>query len=155
VNAPYLGDYVELSDGKNDFASTLGVGGGGGEHVPLARRTKPNRNDLTAAKESDWKKWVALYEDKRLSQGDYLGSLYDIGFDRPEAHAIRKGGRLYYAFYAQDFQGPIELRGLDKHAYRIRDYENEKDYGSVQGPTAPLTVSFQKHLLLEAIPDGK
>src|SRR5581483_1531449 len=162
VNAPYLGDYVELSDGGNDFASTLGVGGvvgsmfrwppesSSGRNDRAALRAR--RNDLTEAKESDWKKWVALYEAKRLSQGEYLGSLYDIGFDRPEAHAIRKDGRLYYAFYAKDFQGPVELRGLDKRAYRIRDYENDKDYGSVHGPTAPLTVSFQKHLLLEAIP---
>jgi alpha-galactosidase len=162
VNAPYLGDYVELSDGGNDFASTLGVGGVVGSMFRWPPESSPNRNDraamrarrndLTEAKESDWKKWVALYEDKRLSQGEYLGSLYDIGFDRPEAHAIRKDGRLYYAFYAKDFQGPVELRGLDRRAYRIRDYESDKDYGSVHGPTAPLMVSFQKHLLLEAIP---
>jgi alpha-galactosidase len=155
VNAPYLGDYVELSDGGNDFASTLGVGGVVGSMFRWPADPKPRRNDLTESKESDWKKWVALYQDKRLSQGEYLGSLYDIGFDRPEAHAIRKEGRLYYAFYADEFQGPVELRGLDRHSYRVRDYENDKDYGSVQGPTAPLTVSFQKHLLLEAIPDGK
>jgi alpha-galactosidase len=155
VNAPYLGDYVELSDGGNDFASTLGVGGVVGSMFRLPGGQNRRRNELTEAKESDWKKWVALYQAKRLSQGEYLGSLYDIGFDRPETHAIRKDGRLYYAFYAGEFQGPVELRGLERGGYRVRDYENDKEYGTVHGPTAPLTVSFHKHLLLEAIPEGK
>ncbi len=39
-----------------------------------------------------------------LSRGEYLGDLYDIGFDRPEAHAIRKAGSMYYAFYAPDIK---------------------------------------------------
>ena len=55
---------------------------------------------------------MALYEAKRLSGGEYLGTLYDIGFDRPEAHAIRKGDTLYYAFFAPRHDGVVELRGL-------------------------------------------
>ena len=38
-------------------------------------------------------------------QGEYLGGLYDIGFDRPEAHVVRKGDALYYAFFAKSFDG--------------------------------------------------
>jgi alpha-galactosidase len=100
-----------------------------------------------------WKKWVSLYKDKMLSRGEYLGDLYDIGFDRPEAHAIRKSGAMYYAFYAPQFQGKIELRGLERKAYKIHDYENNRDLGVVQGPTGSVDVQFSGHLLLEAQPN--
>ena len=33
-----------------------------------------------------------------LSKGEYL-NLYDIGFDYPEAHVIKKDDNFYYAFY--------------------------------------------------------
>ena len=81
-----------------------------------------------------WAKWTKLYDEKRLSQGEYLGGLYDIGFDRPEAHVVRKGDALYYAFFAPSFDGKIELRGLDARAYRLTDYVNGRDLGVVQGP---------------------
>jgi len=88
-----------------------------------------------------------------LSRGEYLGELYDIGFDRPEGHAIRKGSRFYYAFYAPEYTGRIELRGLERRAYRITDYANGLDLGSVRGPRAELRVQFKRHLLLEAVPE--
>ena len=47
-----------------------------------------------------------------LSRGQYVGGLYDIGFDKPETHVIRKGNTLYYAFFAPHFAGPVTLRGL-------------------------------------------
>ena len=109
--------------------------------------------DLTPEREKTWKKWLDIYQTKRLSQGTYLGGLYDIGFDRPEAHAILKDGRMYYAFYADSFKGDVELRGLEKRAYRIMDYENGGDLQTVEGPVARLEVEFVKHLLLEAAPE--
>jgi alpha-galactosidase len=151
--APYLGDYVELSDGGSDFASTLGIGGVVGSMFRWPADAQSRRRGLTAEKARDWQKWVALYSATMLSKGEYLGSLYDIGFDRPEAHAIRKDGRIYYAFYADAFTGKIELRGLDARAYHIRDYVNERDYGAVKGPVAALMVAFPKYLLLEATPE--
>jgi len=108
--------------------------------------------DLTPEKEAVWQKWISLYKEKMLSQGEYRGDLYDIGFDRPEAHAIRKAGSMYYAFYAPEFQGKVELRGLERRAYTIRDYENGRDLGVLRGPSASLDVQFAKHLLLEAKP---
>ena len=87
-----------------------------------------------------------------LSRGEYLGDLYDIGFDRPEAHAIRKGGEMYYAFFARHWNGSIELRGLQDRAYHVVDYVNGKDFGIVHGPQAAISVRFDKHLLLEAQP---
>jgi len=151
----YFGDHVELSDGHRDFASTIGVGGVVGTQFtwPVgAGSSRRNNYDLTPEKEAIWQKWIGLYKDKMLSRGEYLGGLYDIGFDRPEAHAIRKPDGMYYAFYAPQFQGRVELRGLERRAYKIRDYENDRDLGVLQGPAGSLDVQFTSHLLLEARP---
>jgi alpha-galactosidase len=83
-------------------------------------------------------------------------NLYDLAFDRPEAHAIRRNGRLYYAFYAgqidQRYRGSIALRGLEAQAYRVHDYVDDRNLGVVQGPEARLDVEFVGALLIEAIP---
>jgi alpha-galactosidase len=50
---------------------------------------------LTPAKEKTFTEWVRLHKEKMLSRGEYLGELYDIGFDRPETHAVRKGDCMY------------------------------------------------------------
>jgi alpha-galactosidase len=152
-SVPYFGDHVELSDGGDDFASTVGIGGVVGTQFTLMGngRSQP-KYQLTGVKERVWRKWVSIYTSKMLSKGEYLGGLYDIGFDRPEAHAVRRDGRMYYAFYASRYRGRVELRGLEARQYRVRDYVNEKDYGVLQGPTAGLVVGFAKHMLLEAVP---
>ena len=67
---------------------------------------------------------VNIYKDKMLSRGEYLGDLYDIGFDRPESHAIRKDGQMYYAIYALHWNGTVELRGLESRDYHVVDYVN-------------------------------
>ncbi|MGO8819557.1 MAG: glycoside hydrolase family 36 protein [Terriglobia bacterium] len=147
----YFGDHVDMSDGGDDFASTIGVGGVVGTNftwpVGSARRTKL---DLTPQKEEIWDKWIKIYKAEMLPRGEYLGTLYDIGFDRPEAHAIRKNQNMFYAFYAPQWNGKLELRGLEKRAYRLTNYETGEELGTVQGPTATWTAQFQKHLLLEA-----
>ncbi len=93
-----------------------------------------------------------LYNAKMLPKGQYLGELYDIGFDKPEAHAIEKDGRLYYAFYASTWDGPIELRGLGKGGYRLTDYYSGADLGTVTAATARIPAKFEKFLLIEAVP---
>jgi alpha-galactosidase len=87
-----------------------------------------------------------------LPKGIYLGELYDIGFDKPETHAIQKDQKMYYAFYADNWTGSVELRGLENQEYKIVDYVNDKDYGIVAGPDPKLDVTFEKNLLLMAIP---
>ncbi len=151
----YFGDHVELSAGGEDFASTVGVGGVVGTNFawPGAPGKKDKKLLLSRAREEKWAFWVKLYQEKRLSEGEYLGDLYDIGFDRPEAHVVRKGDGLYYAFFADRFRGTVELRGLSGRRYRIRDYENGRDLGAVEGPRASVPASFQGHLLLEAMPE--
>jgi alpha-galactosidase len=150
----YFGDHVELSDGRQDFASTLGIGGVVGTQFtwPVGSAQR-NRLDLTPEREDIWSKWVALYNSQMLSRGDYLGELYDIGFDRPEAHAIRKSGKMFYAFFAPEWKGSVELRGLAAGQYRIVDYENNRDLGRVRGPVGSLNVEFEKHLLIRADPE--
>jgi alpha-galactosidase len=148
---PYFGDHVELSDGHDDFASTLGVGGVVGTQFVLPSLVeKHDRFDLTPAHEKTFRKWLALYQEKGLSRGQYLGTLYDIGFDLPETHVIRKDQKMYYAFFANTWNGSVELRGLDNREYHVVDYVDGKDFGIVHGPVAHVSAIFSKHLLLEA-----
>ena len=152
-SAAYYGDHVELSDDQSDFASSLGIGA-----VVGTKFTLPSDNPaaaqylLSAEKEAVWSKWIGLYNDKMLPKGEYLGELYDIGFDRPETHAIRKDGSIFYAFYADVHSGEIELRGLEAGEYRLVDYVANKDMGVVDGPTASIHADFERYLLIEAKP---
>lgn len=152
----FFGDHVELSDSGDDFASTVGIGG-----VPGTKFVWPNgvyKNsegdlNLTPAKEKIWSKWIKIYKENMLSNGIYRGDLYDIGYDRPETHVIRKGDTMYYSFYDSSFTGSVELRGLEKHSYKIYDYVNDKYLGDVQGSFAKLNVDFKKYLLIKVVPD--
>jgi alpha-galactosidase len=150
---PYFGDHVELSDGGDDFASTVGVGGVVGTQFVLpALAEKRSKSDLTASREKEFETWLRIYREKMLSQGQYLGQLYDIGFDVPETHVIRKQQTLYYAFYAKHWKGSVELRGLEGRTYDVVDYVKGTKLGAVSGHNAHLTVEFEKHLLLEVRP---
>jgi alpha-galactosidase len=152
-DVPYFGDHVEESDGHDDFASTLGIGGVVGSQFVLPSLVdKRSKFDLTPDREKSYQKWLELYQEKGLSRGQYLGTLYDIGFDVPETHVIRKNEKMYYAFFAGQWKGNVELRGLDDRAYHVVDYVDGKDFGTVRGPIAHLPADFSKHLLLEATP---
>jgi alpha-galactosidase len=163
------GDHVELSsmtplghgnwsEHGSDFASTLGAGGVlGTKFVWPETAPKFKAVALTGEKESHWKKWIALYNEKMLSKGDFL-DLYVYGYDVPEAYAIEKGGKMYYAFFTPEgtsFNGEVELRGLKPGTYDVSDYVEGKDLGTVQadsGGAAKLKTEFKEHLLLEASP---
>lgn len=163
--AAVYGDHVELTDVQlsntlhevdkgSDFASEVGVGA-----VVGTKFTWPGYGpkfkmvELTPEKEAHWKKWIAIYNDKMLSQGRFL-NLYTYGYDSPEAYAIEKDGKIYYAFYAPDknkpWKGQIELRGLGPNQYQVVNYENAIPMGSVDGNNPRLNVEFSQHLLLEA-----
>ncbi|MGA2100355.1 MAG: hypothetical protein ABSG34_04580 [Candidatus Sulfotelmatobacter sp.] len=143
------------SEHGSDFASTLGVGG-----VPGTKFVWPDPGPkfkpvaLTAEKEDHWKKWIALYNEKMLSKGDFR-DLYVYGYDVPEAYAIEKDGKMYYAFFAdagKAFAGEVELRGLKAGTYDVLDYVEGKDLGTVQaadGKAPRIEVEFKDHLLLE------
>jgi len=149
----YFGDHVDMV--KDDIASTVGVGGVIGTNFtwPLGSGGSREGRALSPAREQLFEKWIGIYKAKMLSRGEYLGTLYDIGFDLPETHAIRKDGNLYYAFYAPQWSGKLTLRGLGERSYRVTDYVDGKDLGTVYGPAATLDVKFDKHLLIEAKPE--
>ncbi len=155
-SAAYAGDHVELSDGGDDFASTVGVGGVVSTKFTWPRDPKPGSDLLlTKQREAEWRRWIALYNEKRLPEGRYLGELYDIGFDKPEAHAIAKDGRYYYAFYADRWDGSVELRGLGGGRYTVTDYWTGKTLGTASASDNRLPVAFEHFLLLAAAPlDG-
>lgn len=154
-NSPYYGDHVELSDNGSDFASTVGIGGIVGTKFTWPSDRHPQKGYvLTKQKESTWKKWVDIYKEKMLSKGIYLGELYDIGFDKPETYAIQKDSHLFYAFYADKWNGEVELRGLENKTYKVTDYVNNKELGKVMGPSAKLKVEFKKYLLIECSPSN-
>jgi len=148
-SAPFAGDHVELSDGRDDFASSVGIGA-----VVSTKFTwpiDPKLKDsflLTPAHEVLWRQWIGLYNTHLLPQGVYRGELYDIGFDKPEAHAIEKDGRMYYAFYADQWHGKVALRGLKKESYVIRDYVNDVSLGLISDDHQ-VEVRFERFLLLE------
>ena len=152
----YFGDHVELSDDKSDFASTVGVGGVIGTKFvwPVGVHENQETGDinLTPEKEKEWERWIKIFKSNMLPLGIYRGELYDIGFDRPEAHAIEKGTTMYYSFYAPGYEGSVELRGLDNKVYKITDYVNNLDLGIVNGPIGKLIVKFNKYLLIKAEP---
>ncbi|NQV14415.1 alpha-galactosidase [bacterium] len=161
-NAPYYGDHVELSDNMSDFASTVGVGGVVGtkftwppEEPVYDRKNQAQKSDiaLTPEREAEWVKWLTIYNEKMLPKGDYRGELYDIGYDYPEAHAIQKDERMYYAFYNPAFDGKLQLRGLKTdQKYQVTDYVKNIDFGIISGGAAEISANFDHSLLLEAIP---
>jgi alpha-galactosidase len=151
---PFFGDHVELSDGGNDFASTVGVGGVVGTQFVLPKLTdKRSKSDLTSARQAHFQKWLRIYHDKMLSRGQYLGQLYDIGFDVPETHVIRRDQTIYYAFFAKHWKGVLQLRGLEDRQYTVNDYVNGHTFGTVNGQKARVTADFDGYLLLEVRPE--
>lgn len=161
AGSSYAGDHVELSDEGNDFASSYGIGA-----VLSTKFTWPKDTDkpietlppggyvLTPEKEATWRKWIGLYREHMLPRGEYLGTLYDIGFDRPEGHAIASDGEMHYAFYADKWDGPVTLRGLGAGSYRLTDPFNGTDLGTASAEDASLQLAFERFQLVRATPIG-
>jgi len=163
------GDHVELSVmdrvGKDwrehgeDFASTIGTGGVVGTKFVWPELGPHFKEvNLTSHKDDVWKKWIGLYNEKMLSRGDFR-DLYTFGYDWPEAYAIEKDGKMYYAFFSEEtgaeWKGEVELRGLKPGTYHVTDYENGSALGTVaasDGKAPKLPASFHGHLLLEVSP---
>jgi alpha-galactosidase len=163
-STPYFGDHVELTSTGEDFASQVGIGAVIGTKFTWPVGAKPGSSaELTPEREEKWAKWSEVYSKTRLPEGTYLGELYDIGFYRPETHAISKDGKMYYAFYADQnpgrranepshWKGSVEFRGLGNKTYIITDYVNNIELATVKGPVAKLEVEFTDYLLVEAVP---
>ncbi len=149
----YYADHVELSDGGDDFGTQIGIGGVVGSKFTYPRKNPNVKGDgylLTPDKEALYKKWVGIYNDRMLSTGDYL-NLYDIVYDKPEAHVISNDGKIYYAFYADRWDGaPIELRGLEKRPYTVREYTSDEGRTyEIDGANPVITPVFDRNYLIE------
>ncbi len=63
---------------------------------------------------------------------------------------------MHYAFFAPDpavpWKGRVELRGLERGRYTVRDSVSGADLGAIDAADPFLTLSFTNHLLLEAVP---
>lgn len=165
----YSGDHVELTSRKwdeklqqyftfrqEDFASTVGLGG-----VPATKFTatsviQPDSSlMLTTEKESYWKKWLDIYEKEKISRGEYL-NLYDIAFDKPETHLIKKDSVMYYSFFSDgSFSGKVELRGLEEGEYNIIDIQSNTTIARINSKSPFIDISFNYDLILKAIPSKK
>lgn len=149
----YFGDHVELSDNGDDFASSFGIGAVLGTKFTYPRNNPNVKRDylLTPEKETIWRKWFSLYDEKMLSTGKFLGGLYDIGFFKPEAYVIEKDDRMYYAFYADEWNGEIELRGLEKNReYTVVEYTtDEKRSYTINGSNPLIKPTFKANYLIE------
>ncbi|MFB3921632.1 MAG: glycoside hydrolase family 36 protein [Terriglobia bacterium] len=161
--AAVYGDHVELSamrrvgqdylESGSDFASTVGLGGVLGTKFTWPDYGPPFKNVfLTPEKEAHWKKWIDLYNAKMLSRGVFR-NFYTIGYDVPEGYAIEKDGKMYYAFFAPEpdkpWKGEVELRGLQPGKYRVLEYENGNDLGTLDSSSPRLATEFRHHLMLE------
>ena len=156
----YYGDHIELSDGRDDWPTQLGIGA-----VIGTKFTWPKDNPyvkgrekclLTPEKEKVMKNAIGIYNEKMLSLGEYIPGLCDIGFDYPETHVIGKDGNMYYAFYAKENPvSSVELRGLESgKTYKVTDYYNHVDLGEVTAVDgkAVLESPVEKALLVEVSP---
>jgi alpha-galactosidase len=162
---PYAGDHVELTSRswvpevqkslpfkEDDFASTIGVGG-----VVASKFTLPDRKQidstvmLTPEKEIKFKHWEEIYNTEKLSEGDYV-NLYDIAYDIPETHLIKRNSVNYYSFFSDaPFDGKVELRGLDKGKYEITDYVNNVNLGIIDSTSPYINIKFTGSMLVKAV----
>jgi len=134
----------------------IGVGGIPGtmfvsreeDNVDFLRKKYPGY--LSPVRKELFTKWLKIYNKHTLSKGEYL-NLYDIAYELPEAHVIEKDGILHYAFYAIEWDGKIEFRGLEDQNYNIIDYEHNIVLGNIKG-NEKLNISFKNHLLVKAVP---
>ena len=150
----YYADHIVLSDNEDDYGTQIGIGGVIGSKFTWPKKNPNVRGDgylLTPEKEAALKKWVSIYNDKMLSTGEYL-NLYDIRFDVPETHVVAKNGAMYYAFYAEEWNGgQIELRGLDSEkTYTVVEYASD-DLNSytINGAEPFITPTFTRDYLIE------
>jgi alpha-galactosidase len=123
------------------FESGIGTGA---QITTFYRQLDARQRDL-------WSRWFHEYRDLGLSRAEYL-NLYDLAFDKPEIHVVRKGQDLYYGIFADAWprdKYKIELRGLEAgKRYRVYDYGNRRDLGVLEGSKPLLNIGFKDNLLL-------
>ena len=165
----YSGDHVELTNriwneklqqfipyGQEDFASTLAVGG-----VPSSKFTVSGIEQadssliLDKTKAKYYRRWIQIYNTEKMSEGTYL-NLYDIAFDKPETHVIKKGDIYYYFFFSNNsFKSKVRLRGLEKGEYKIYNLYSGKLISIINSESPYVNLNFSKHFLIKAIKESR
>jgi len=161
----YSGDHVELTNrtwdpalqkfiprGSEDFLSTLAVGG-----VPASKFTIAGVEQadssliLSGDKLNAYERWLNIYTSEQMSKGEYL-NLYDIGFDRPETHLIKRNDTYYYSFFTDGrFQGEVQLRGLSRGRYSASDLFRGRRFSFVRSDSPFLTLEFDRYALIKVV----
>jgi len=157
-SAAVLSDHIELTrlqddlserEGPPDFASALAVGA-------VLELKAPGFS--SEEERAEYARWLGLWRGLDAARGEYLGGLYDVGFGRPEGHAVRlPDGSVLYGFFVpwgEEFLGAVELRGLEPgRAYAVLDAASGEVLGRISGPAGRVFVRFAGSVLLRAIPD--
>lgn len=111
--------------------------------------------DLDSVQHQHWNRWFKDYSKLNLSSAEYV-NLYDLAFDAPEIHVVRKGEEMYYGIYANLWSktDTIKLRDLKKGVnYKVYDYANNRQLGSVNGNDPFINVGFRDFLLIRVKPE--
>ena len=158
----YSGDHVELTNhlysdesrqdsviGPADFVSTLGVGGVPSTKFTVSGVQQPDSTMiLTSKKEKYYKWWISIYNKEKMSEGTYL-NLYDIAFDKPETHVIKKRDNLYYSFFADHYSGKVKLKGLSAGNHSVVDLDSGKTLGSVSASDPYMNINFDHYMMIK------
>lgn len=159
----YSGDHVELTNrtwdeaaqkekikGKEDFVSTLAIGGVPSTKFTIAGIKQADSSlILTKEKEKIWEKWISVYLNEDLKDAEYM-NLYDIAYDKPETHLLKNGDNYYYTFFANKFSGKVELRGLENGKYKLIDLSNGEELAVLNSENPFLQINFSLHMMIKA-----
>ncbi len=167
--AAIFGDHIEQISCCDNFASQVALGSAMGTRFHPDGRDKEREQGyglyyvapFDQKRVDVYKKWVSIYRKHKISKGDYV-NCYDIQHTSPESHLVAKGEKRYYSFFHDEkasrghplrFSGKVEFRCLDKgQRYRVYDYVNDVDMGTVEGPTGRMKVEFDDDLLVVVTP---
>ncbi len=153
VGDGYL-DPIDYNDLSGTFANSVGVGA-----VLTTMYTSPHDLGLDR-----WQTWLGRLRGYDMARGEVL-NLYDVAYDRPEAHAIAlESGARIYTFFRDDGETmtTVEIRGLPSgEPWRIVDVEAAGEVGTVIGPSGTVPVTWHRQapgmpewVMLLATPPG-
>ncbi len=154
-SAAFAGDHVELSDGGDDFASTVGSRRHRLDQIHLAVDPKPKDSFLlTPAREAIWRQWIALYNERQLAAGHAIAanSTTSASTNRKRTWSRNPAASttpFMRAISPERCRCAASLPGR----YRVRDYFNDRRLRrSLCGAHAQPPWHSRGSLLLEAIP---
>lgn len=171
-----VGTYVEpFSDNpvSGSFLNIIGIGG-----------NIQSIGDANNLQNEEWNTWLTFQNQHQLVTADYL-PLYDIGFDYPEGHVLRRDDYTFYAFFAKTEGSDIckladcidaavtsvesaENRNVDE-IVELRGLEANTEYHVKSFPTPTINqlvstnsegngsihLTFTKEILLVVTPNEK